>query len=483
MSRKNLHHVFHVVSISLMFETIFVLFCIPVSLIYKESETSRLLLSIAIMGAISTTMFLLTRLKVSDYTLKDNYLAVVLTWALMSVFGAIPYMLTGAIPNFTDALFESVSGFTTTGSSILIDIEAVPKSLLFWRAETHWLGGMGVIVLVIALMPYFNIGGQRMIMAEGSFFSTEKIKARTVDVAKRMWLIYVALTVLEIIALMCSGMNLFDATCHAFATIATGGFSTKNSSLIDALPSTQYIVILFMILSGMNFTIHYLVVHGRLKKVFKNEEMKTYLVLIFLVAILIAFILHQEYHLAWEKVFRDALFQVASIITATGFVSSNYQVWPAMAKALILLVMLVGACVGSTGGGIKVARYVLMYKSFRMYLRKIINPNRILVARFNGENLGTDFIPSIFGFVFIYYATIVFGTFVMLLTGLDIHSASSSVITTLGGIGPGFNAVGPVENFAAISTLGKFYLSFNMILGRLEILSALLLFLPSFWRK
>lgn len=483
MSRKNLHHVLHVVSISLLFETIFVFFCIPVSLYYHEDVTIQLLISVLLMGLLSGAIFLFTKKKVYEFTLKDNYIAVVLTWFLISIFGAIPYMITGAIPLFKDAFFESVSGFTTTGSSILRDIEIVPKALLFWRAETHWLGGMGIIVLVIALMPYFNIGGQQMIMAEGSFFSTEKIKARTIDVAKRMWLIYLALTVMEIIALKISGMSLFDSVCHSFATIATGGFSTKNSSLIDALPSTQYIVIIFMILSGMNFTLHYLFVHGRLKKILKNEEMKTYLLIILIVSVIIGGILHKTYNVGWEKGIRDALFQVSSLITATGFVSANYQIWPGIAKALILSVMLVGACVGSTGGGIKVARYVLMFKSIKLYLRKIINPNWVQIARFNGENIGSDFIPSIFGFAFIYYATIIFGTFVMLGTGLDIPSASSSVITTLGGIGPGFNSVGPIENFADISTFGKFYLSFNMIIGRLEILSALVLVLPAFWRK
>ncbi|MFA9390952.1 MAG: TrkH family potassium uptake protein [Prolixibacteraceae bacterium] len=483
MSRKNLHHVLHVVSISLMFETIFVLLCVPVSIYYHEAVTMQLLGSVFVMGALSVFSFLFTRKKIREFSLKDNYIAVVLTWVLISIFGAIPYMITGAIPLFKDAFFESVSGFTTTGSSILRDIEIVPKALLFWRAETHWLGGMGIIVLVIALMPYFNIGGQQMIMAEGSFFSTEKIKSRTIDVAKRMWLIYVALTLMEIVALKISGMGYFDSVCHSFATIATGGFSTKNKSLIDALPSTQYIVILFMILSGMNFTLHYLFVHGRFKKVFKNEEMRTYLLIIGIVSILIGIVLHKTFNVSWEKGMRDALFQVSSVITATGFVSANYQIWPGIAKALVLFVMLIGACAGSTGGGIKVARYVLMFKSIRLYVRKIINPNWIQIARFNGENIGSDFLPSIFGFAFIYYTTIIVGTFVMLGTGLDIPTASSSVITTLGGVGPGFNAVGPIENFADISTFGKFYLSFNMIIGRLEILSALVLVLPAFWRK
>ena len=483
MNKVNIHHVLHVVSISVLAETIFVLFCIPVSLYFHEEEAIKLVESFLVMLSISGGIFLLTRKRMEELSVKDNYVSVVLTWLFISVFGAIPYLITGAIPSFKDALFESVSGFTTTGSSILTDIEAMPKSLLFWRAETHWLGGMGVIVLVIALLPYFKIGGQHLIMAEGSFFNTEKIKAQTIDVAKRMWFIYLILTALETIALMFSGMNLFDAVCHSFATVATGGFSTKNSSLIDASAASQYIVIVFMILSGMNFTLHYLFVHGRFKKVFKNEERKTYLVIIFSTALVIGLIIHQRFGLNWEKAFRDALFQVSSIITATGFASADYQVWPASAKLFILLLMLIGASVGSTGGGIKVARYIIMWKNLKLHIRKIIKPNLVQVLRYNGQAVSSDVAFGIMGFVFIYYLTIIFGTLVMTLTGLDRASASSSVITTLGGIGPGFNAVGPVENFAHLSAFGKYYLSFNMILGRLEILSVLVLFIPSFYKK
>lgn len=483
MNKVNIHHVLHVVSISVLFETIFVLFCIPISLYYHEAEVIALIKSFVLMLLVSGGLFLFTKNRLGEMSVKDNYISVVLTWLFISAFGAVPYLITGAIPSFKDAFFESVSGFTTTGSSILTDIEAVPKSLLFWRAETHWLGGMGIIVLVIALMPYFKIGGQHLIMAEGAFFTTEKIKSQTIDVAKRMWLIYVILTVSEIIALKISGMGLFDSVCHSFATIATGGFSTKNASLINASAASQYIVIIFMVLSGMNFTLHYLFVHGHFKKVFRNEEMKAYLVIILLTAIIIGFIVQHQFNLGWEKSFRDALFQVASLITATGFVSADYQIWPASAKLFLLLIMLIGASVGSTGGGIKVARYVIMFKNLKQHIRRIVKPNLVQVLRYNGQAVSNDVAFGIMGFVFVYYITIIFGTLIMTLTGLDRASASSSIITTLGGIGPGFNAVGPVENFAGITAFGKYYLSFNMILGRLEILSILVLFVPSFYRK
>ena len=483
MNRVNLGHIIHVVSISVIFESLFMLSCIPVAWMYHEAVVWPLFESFLVTFGISAASILLTRRFNTEHSVKDSYVSVVFTWLFISLFGTLPFMFTGAIPAFHDAFFETVSGFTTTGSSILVDIEALPKSVLLWRAETHWLGGMGIIVLVIALLPYMKIGGQQMIMAEGGFFSSEKIKARTIDVAKRMWFIYLILTVAEIIVLCIAKMPLFDAVCHSFATIATGGFSTKNSSIIDYSPAIQYIIIVFMILSGMNFTLHYLLFHGKFKKVFSNEEMKTFLSIIIIASLVVTVVLRKHTHLAWEKTFRDSLFQVASLITATGFVSSNYEIWPEATKMILLLVMLTGACAGSTGGGIKVARYVLVYKNLRQHIRKMIRPNSVQVARYNGQPFSPDITAGITTFIFIYYMTIVVGTLFMSLTGLDTVTASSSVITTLGGIGPGFNNVGPIDNFYALSAVGKYYLSFNMILGRLEILSVLIFLVPSFYRR
>ena len=483
MNRINIVHVLHVIALSLLFESVFLLLCIPIAFIYHEDTVGKLLLSFGVIFGIGIISFLKSRK--TDYAVskKDVYLSVVLTWVLICTLGAVPYYFTGSIPNFIDAVFESVSGFTTTGSSILNDIEAMPKSLLFWRAETHWLGGMGIIVLVMAFLPYFKIGGHQMMMAEGSFFNTDKIKARTIDVAKRLWFVYFILTVIETIALKLAGMTLFDAVCHAFATIATGGFSTKNSSLIDVSPTIQYIVILFMVLSGMNFIVHYLFFHGKMKKVWHNEEMRAYLLIILVASIVIALFVHNQNGGAFEPIFRSSLFQVSSIITATGFVSDDYLFWPQIAKFILLMVMLTGASVGSTGGGIKVARYLVFFKSLRQNLKLMVRPNSIQVIRFNKAPISKETVSGILGFMFVYYLTIVVGSLIMMLTGLDFVSASSSIITTLGGIGPGFRAVGPVENFSAITEFGKMYLSFNMILGRLEILSVLVLFIPSFYKS
>lgn len=483
MSAVNKKNVIHVISLSLLFESVFILSCIPVALIYSENTAFSLFVSFLIVLGIGLFGFFFSKKNNEEFTLKETFISVVLTWITISILGSLPYILSGAITKFDNAFFETVSGFTTTGASILTDIEVVPKSILFWRAETHWIGGMGIIVLVIAFLPFFKVGGQNLMMAEGSFFNSEKIKSRTIDVAKRMWFIYLILTISQVVLLTLSGMDLFDSICHSFATIATGGFSTKNSSIIDYSPTIQYIVIIFMTLSGMNFTLHYLFFHGKLKRIFKNEEFVAYLAIILISSLLIMVIIKTANGFGWEKSFRDAIFQVSSLITATGFVSSNYELWPHSAQWILFLLMLIGACVGSTGGGIKVARYVIAFKNLKSLILRTIYPNSVYITKYNGRAFSQDISAGIISYIFIYYLTILFGTVILVISGLDKVSACGAVTTTLGGVGPGFNEVGPIDNFSAISSFGKYYLSFNMILGRLEIMSFLVILVPSFYRK
>lgn len=480
--RLKSNHVLHMVALSVLFECVFILITIGVSLYYSDGALIGLLATFATMAGLGGIALWISGLKPTDPSRRESFFSVVMVWFAISAFGMLPYLFTGAIPSVVDAFFETVSGFTTTGSSILNDIEALPKSLLFWRATTHFIGGMGIIVLVVAFLPFFKIGGQNMMMAEGSFFNTDKIKARSIDIAKRLWLIYVILVAAQTGLLKVAGMSWFDSVCHSFATVATGGFSTKNASLIEQTPLVQYIVIFFMIVSGINFTLHYLLFHGKIKKVWGNEELKTYLAIILVSSLIITVYIAPWGQLTWERAFRDSLFQVASIITATGFASADYQVWPQTAKMVILLVMLVGACAGSTGGGIKVARYVVIYKNFTQAMRRLVRPNSVQVARFNGQPISPEASAGILGFVFIYIMTIVVGSFIIMGTGLDYVSAFSSVITTLGGIGPGFNVVGPIANFSSLTDFAKIYLSFNMILGRLEIMTVLILLTPAFYR-
>lgn len=472
-----------ILSFCLFIEGIFMLLAFFVSLYFGESIYLSLFASFGITSLSSLLLLVYSKSTIkSELSLKDSFLAVVLVWVFISLFGTLPYIISQSIPNFVNALFETVSGFTTTGSSILSDIEALPKSILFWRAETHWLGGMGIIVLVVAVIPFIKRNGINLMVMEGAFLSVDKIKPKLIDVARRFWAIYIALTGLETILLKIAGMNWFDALCHSFATIATGGFSTKNTSLIDFSPSIQYIVIVFMFLSGMNFALHFLLLLGRFKKVFRNEELRWYTGLTLGISLVIAVFALKVFNNDFELAFRHSLFQVVSLITCTGFASADYELWPNVCVALIFSTMFIGACVGSTGGGIKVARYVIAFKKLRGTFYKITNPYTIVSIKYNKNVLSETLLNSISSFIVIYFLTFIVGTIIMTATGLDIKSSSSSVITTLGGIGPGIGIIGPTENFADISIFGKLYLSFNMILGRLEIFPILVLFSKAFYR-
>ncbi len=483
MSRINIKHVINIVSISIIVESLFILTCVPVALYYNESEFIPLIFSFLIAFVSGIVGFLTTKRRLTDHSLKDTYASVVLTWILISIFGALPFVLSGSIPEFHNAFFETASGFSTTGATILNDIEVLPKSILLWRSETHLLGGMGIIVLIIVFLPLSKAGGQHMMMAEGAFVNSEKIKSRSIDVAKRMWLIYVFLTISEIILLTIAGMDLFDSVCHSFGTIATGGFSTKNNSIMGYSPLIQYILILFMIFGGINFALYYLLLHKKFKKVFANEELKTFLLIILIATITISVILIFKFNINNEKAFRDSLFQVVALITTTGFITSDYELWPQSAQWILLLVMLIGSSTGSTAGGIKVARILVAFKSLRQYVNKILSPNSIQTVKLNGQTLTADTTTRVIIFIFIFIFSIVFGTVVMMLCGMNFSSAGGAVIATLSCTGPGFFDVGPIDNYSNISVCGKYFLSIFMIIGRLELLSFLVLLVPSFFKN
>lgn len=474
--------ILHVVGFSLMFEGLFMLLNVPVALWYADGQVLTQLGASVVTILSAVAMLHYTRYKLpQEPNIRESILTVPLTWVMVCLYGTLPYIFAQGIPAFENALFESVSGFTTTGSTILNDIEVLPKSLLFWRAQTHWIGGMGIIVLVIAILPSLKVAGSNLFSAEGSFFSTEKIRPRLIDVAKRLWYVYVALTLLETICLRFAGMSWFDALCHSFATIATGGFSTFNTSLINVSPAIQYIATIFMALSGVNFALHYFIINRQFRKVVQNEEWRIYFAIILVVSLLLTYT-NMEVYNDIETSFRHAIFQVVSIITATGFSSADYELWPHISMQIIFVIMFIGACVGSTGGGIKIGRYIVVVKSVKRQFQRIFHPNSVTIITYNKQPVSDTMLLGITAFVVIYFLTFLLGTLIMLVLGLDISSAASSVITTLGGIGPGFGIVGPVKNFETISVAGKLYLSFNMILGRLEILSVLSLFFRTFYK-
>ncbi len=414
---------------------------------------------------------------------REGYMIVTLTWVIISVFGSLPFILSGTIPSFTSAFFETMSGFTTTGSSILTNIEAVPKNILFWRAMTHWIGGMGIIVLTVAILPFLGIGGMQLLIAEMPGIAPDKLHPRITATAKRFWGIYVILTAVEILLLWAGEMNFFDAVCHAFATMATGGFSTKNDSIAGFMPYSQYIIIIFMILAGTNFTLHYFAFHGKVKKIFKNEEFRTYLAIIGVVTVVLTFGLIAIQHTGVEKAFRDSLFTVVSILTTTGFVTADYILWPVFLWILIAALMFIGGSAGSTGGGVKIIRHLLLLKNSWIELKRTIHPAAVIPVKYGKKSISQQVIFNVMAFFLIYILIFSMGVIAMALLGLDFETSVGASIASLGNIGPGIGGVGPVENYAFIPPLGKWILSFLMLMGRLELFTVLIIFSPAFWRK
>jgi trk system potassium uptake protein TrkH len=414
--------------------------------------------------------------------LRESYLTVTFAWVVISAFSTLPYLFTGSIQGFENAFFESVSGLTTTGASVLTDLEALPKSVLYWRSLTHWIGGMGIIVLVVAILPMLRVGGYNLFKSESTGISYEKLTPRTASTAKRLWGIYVGLTFIQVVFLMLGKMNFFDSLCHSFGTIATGGFSTQNDSIAGYSPYIQYVIIIFMLLAGINFTLHYYILKGKFKKLIRNDELKTYISVIIVAGIIITIVLIRYLNLGIEEAFRKAFFQVISIITTTGFVTDNYLLWPTRGWIIIFLLFFVGASVGSTGGGIKVIRLVVAFKSFYVNFLRLLHPNSVILLRVNSEAVDDEKVSAILGFIVLYFITAFIGTVVMIFFNLDATTAMASVLSAMGAIGPAFGDVGPTSNFSVISDGGKFFLSFLMILGRLELSTVFVLFTLTFWK-
>lgn len=483
MRLLNTRLIFYTIGLVLLFESLFMLLTLVVTIIYQTNNFAPILASFIITSSIGLLLIGTNHKNrfIKDPTIRDSFLIVSLSWFFMSLFGSLPYILSDEIPLFVNAFFECISGFTTTGSSILTDIEALSKDMLFWRSITHLIGGMGIIVLVVAVFPFFNIGGNRMFSAESSKVSFEKIKPKIIDTTKRLWLIYMGLTFAQIILLKVAGMDWFDSICHSFATIATGGFSTKNASAAAFSPLIQYIITFFMFLAGMNFTLHYFMLKGGFSRVFRNEEFRFYLILTLTVTLTLTFLIMKP-EMSIEKSFRDSLFQVVSIITTTGFATTDYLQWPIPGWMIIFFLMFVGGCAGSTAGGIKIIRHLLILKNVTNIIKRIITPHRVILLKYNNQPIDENAANGIMSFFFIYLLTFVIGTVVMIFTGLDFESAIGSVNATLGCVGPGIGSVGPVNNFYHISDFGKYFLSFLMLLGRLEFYSLLILFTPSFWK-
>jgi trk system potassium uptake protein len=480
--KKNFSLIVHYISLVLAFEGLFMLTTAVVAIIYREPALKGILSAAGMTFFTGILINIITRKwRHTEPGQRESILIVFLSWIILGLTGALPYILTQSIPHFPDAVFESVSGFTTTGSSILTDIEALPKSILFWRSLTHWIGGIGIIVMVIAIMPFLNIRGNMLFGSEASKVMEDSVTTKVRYVARNFGMIYAGLTIAEIISLVVAGMPVFDSICHSFGTIATGGFSTKNNSIAGYSPAIHYIIIVFMILAGLNFTLHFLAVKGKFRKVWKNEELRLYLAIIAGVTLILTFVLWVKMNYSPEWAFRSSFFQVASIITATGFVTDDYLLWPSYANMFIAMLMLTGASAGSTGGGVKVIRHLIVIKKIKNYFRSIIHPSAYIPVHYGNKTMSPDQISGIIGFVILYFLIVVSGTLVMMFLGYDFGTSFGSVATTMEGCGPGFGTVGPVSNYAHLSDVAKFILSVSMVTGRLEIYPVLILLTRWFW--
>ncbi|MDY0280401.1 MAG: TrkH family potassium uptake protein [Salinivirgaceae bacterium] len=458
--------------------------CVLWAIYYSETHVYFPLgISIFISLVLGIIMVFGTHYSSKNINLKDKYIIVVVSWLFIGVLGALPYYISGNIPSFIDAMFESLSGFSTTGSTILTDIEALPRSILYWRSLTHWIGGMGIIVLVIAVFPMFKTIGYQMFSLEASGLLNQKLKPRTSDIAKRLWSIYIGLTVILVGLLMWGGMDFYESLCHSFGTIATGGFSTKNSSVGFYSPYIQYVITIFMLLSGMNFTLHYFLIKGNFKRLYVNSELRLYLFIIAVVTLIISAVLIVEQNYDTELAFRESFFQVVSMLTTTGYATTDYLLWPTQAWILIFGLMFIGGCVGSTAGGVKVIRHVVAFKYLKKQLSLLVHPNAIKVIKINQRSVQDNQAITIIVFIMFYIIIFAIGVFIMSIMGLDLQTAMGSVISTMGSFGPGIGTVGPAANFAHIPDVGKIVLTLLMVIGRLEIFTFMIILTPDFWKK
>ncbi len=480
----NIKIIIRVSGLLMFVEGVAMLLALLVSFLYNEPDKAGIAISAAINIATGALIISLTRKVSKDIGKREGFIIVSLVWILFAFLGSLPYIFTGAIPNLTDAFFETMSGFTTTGASVLNNIESLPHGILFWRALTHWLGGMGIIVLSLAILPVFGIGGMQLYIAEVPGPTPDKISPRIRQTAAAMWLVYVLLTFIQTLLLWIGKMPLFDAICHAFATMATGGFSTKQASIAFwPSPYIQYVIILFMFLAGTNFTLTYFVLRGKFKPLLKDEEFKYYSIFVLFFTLLIFAGLIKWVPGGVEESFRNALFWVVSIITTTGFSTVDYLLWPPVLIIILFAVFFIGGSAGSTGGGLKVMRIVMLFKNGYYELKRMVHPNAVIPLKFNKHVVDSRIMNNVLAFAVLYMIIFGLSTVILMVVEPDLETAMGAVASSLGNIGPGLGKVGPMLNYSEIHPFGKWFLSFLMLLGRLELFTILVIFSPAFWKE
>lgn len=454
-----------------------------VSIYYKENEFWSFLYTIIILIVLGV---ILIRIKAKNKNIysRDGFAIVAIGWILLSFFGALPFYFSGAIPSLVDSFFEASSGFTTTGATILGEIESLSRGILFWRSFTHWIGGMGVLVLVMAILPSAGAGSMQIMKAESPGPNPGKLVPKVKETAKILYGIYLIITLVQLILLKVSGLPFFDSMIHTLGTVGTGGFSNRNIS-VGAYNNiaAEIIITVFMLICGTNFALHYQLLKGNIKGFFKDGEFKLYLFIVTMSIILITFNLNGNIYNSVKESLRHASFQVASIITTTGYATVDFNTWPSLSKLILLLLMFVGGCAGSTAGGMKNIRILLLFKAAKRDLLKIIHPKAVYTVTLQGKAVNEQTLSEVLGFFFMYVIIFCFSVLIVSFEGKDIVTTISSVATTLGNVGPGLEIVGPMGNFSSFTVFSKLIFSFCMIVGRLEIYPMILLLMPRFWAK
>ncbi len=487
MFKFNYKLISKIFGILLAIECVFMLLSSGVAIIYQGPDIKAFVISAIITAASASGLIYLGRESDGQMGKREGFLVVSLVWVLFSLFGMLPFLISGSIPTITDSFFETISGFTTTGASILNNIEELPHGILFWRSLIQWLGGMGIIVFTLAILPTFSSAGIDLFSAEVPGMTLDKIRPRIEQTAKKLWGAYLLITVVCAGFLWAGPMELYDAICHAFTTMATGGYSTKQSSIAYWNSAyIEYVLSFFMLIAGTNFTLIYFLLSGNISKIGKDEEFRWYIAIIIVFTFLFGYLLY-DYGLTanFERSFRAALFQVSTIVTTTGYagINANYVAWGPLFCVLTLFIMASGACAGSTSGGIKIVRLIVLLKNTLNDLYLQIHPKAIVPTRINRHVVSQTLVNKALAFVFIYAIIFMVSIFFLTLIGLDFTTSVGSAITCLSNVGPGLGLTGPAGNFSFIPDSGKWLLSFLMLVGRLEIFTVIILFTPSFWKK
>ncbi|MCW5520119.1 TrkH family potassium uptake protein [Aureitalea sp. L0-47] len=496
-AKLNYKIIFHLMGLLLLVNGGFILLSSIVSFAYNDGVGMQMIFAGVTVLAAGLALMLFTWKHSKEIQKREGYLIVTFGWIIMSLAGTLPYIFTGAIPSFTNAFFETMSGYTTTGATILTDIESVPKGVLFWRSVTHWIGGMGIIVLAIAILPLLGIGGMQLFAAEAPGPGGDKLHPRITDTAKRLWIIYVGYTAAETLLLKLAGMDFFDAINHSLSTLSTGGFSTKNVSVAfwNDQPLIQYIIMIFMFLAGTNFILSYFAFKTKFSKVFRDEEFRLYGYFIIGLTLVASVVIYFQadpsassvYHpLVWgelESAIRHGLFQVLAVVTTTGFVTADFTAWTPFLTIFFFGLMFLGGSSGSTSGGVKIVRHLIMIKNGIIEFRRTLHPNAILPVRYNNKAVVQPIVFNILAFFILYLLSFIVGVLVFSWLGLDFKTALGGAASTLGNVGPALGDLGPTNTYAGLPSAAKWWSTFLMLIGRLELFTVLILLTPFFWRN